>query len=300
MKNILAIDIGGTFIKSALYTNNQLGKVTETPTPLDSFDSLKKTLQKIVENYSDLSGIAMAMPGFIDVENGIARTGGYLKYIDNHAIVKELSELFKLPVTVENDAKAAMLAELSEGSLRNTDNAVMLVFGTAIGGAIAIDKKIVKGNQLLAGEFSYVSANIGGIGNRKESLGYLLGAAGLSTCVEETSGLKGLNGRQIFKEILDNGNEEVRKGLRIFCRRIAWFIYNLEAILDPQLYAIGGGISRQPLFIEMIREEIDALKDQEPFCILEKPNVVACAFLSEANLIGAVHNFLNRYSNVTS
>lgn len=293
---ILAIDIGGSFIKSALYSDGKLGEVRETPTPLDSYDSLKKALLAIVGSYQGLIGIGISMPGFIDTEEGIARTGGYLDYIKEIKIVEDIAELTGLKVTVENDAKAAMTAELRAGSLKGVQNAVMLVFGTGLGGAIAVDGKILRGTNLMAGEFSYIGADYHHPLTMKDSLGHLCGRYGLSECVERRTGLKELSGREIFKKIIQEDDKEVYEGLRDFCRNVVFFIYNLSVITDPELFTIGGGISQQPLFIKTLREEIEEYAKKEPTGVLKKPEITVCKYTAQANLIGAVHTFLDSYS----
>ena len=71
---VLTIDIGGTFIKYALInevmdiSNN--GKV---PTPVTSREDLIETIGKIYDEYKDVDGIAISMPGIIDSENVIVR-----------------------------------------------------------------------------------------------------------------------------------------------------------------------------------------------------------------------------------
>ena len=68
---VLTIDIGGTFIKYALInevmdiSNN--GKV---PTPVTSREDLIETIGKIYDEYKDVDGIAISMPGIIDSEKG--------------------------------------------------------------------------------------------------------------------------------------------------------------------------------------------------------------------------------------
>ena len=50
----------------------------------------------------------------------------------------------------------------------------------------------------------------------------------------------------------NNGNEAVLKGLNQFCLETAVQIYNINQIFDCEKVAIGGGISAQPLLLELI------------------------------------------------
>ena len=66
-------------------------------------------------------------------------------------------------------------------------------------------------------------------------------------------------------------------------------------ILDPERFAIGGGISAQPVFIEYIRKHIDKIHAKSEFK-LPKAEVVACQFLNDANLIGALQCYLEKFA----
>ena len=100
------------------------------------------------------------MPGQIDAENGYLFTGGYLdKYIHEYPIANILQERTGLPVTVQNDAKCAGLAEVAKGALQDCKDAVVIVLGTGIGGAIIKDRKIHGGNKFSAGEVSFLLVN---------------------------------------------------------------------------------------------------------------------------------------------
>ncbi|MCM1543374.1 MAG: hypothetical protein NC121_19240 [Blautia sp.] len=65
----------------------------------------------------------------------------------------------------------------------------------------------------------------------------------------------------------------------------------LQTILDPERFAIGGGINAQPVFIEYIKNH---LKEMYAACPYDVPQaeVVSCKFQNDANLIGALHCFL--------
>lgn len=78
-------------------------------------------------------------------------TGGSLFCISNVNIVEILEQRVGIPVTVENDAKCAALAEIWQGSLKECQNAVVVVCGTAVGGAVICNREIVSGKNFMAG-----------------------------------------------------------------------------------------------------------------------------------------------------
>ena len=82
--------------------------------------------------------------------------------------------------------------------------------------------------------------------------------------------------------------------LERFTKEIAVQIFNLQTVLDVERFAIGGGISAQPAFLQAIRDQLQALYRRCPYTV-PQAEVVACAFQNDANLIGALQCFFRAY-----
>ena len=96
---LLAIDIGGTFIKWAVSQEYSLtdarGKV---PTPQDSFDSLVEAIAQIAEAIPEqVEGVAVSLPGTVDAATGLIVQGGALQYANGHNLVDALRDRLNLP-----------------------------------------------------------------------------------------------------------------------------------------------------------------------------------------------------------
>ena len=78
---ILAIDIGGTFLKYALTNPDcemlEQGKVK---TPRSGREALIEAIGEIYDAYSRPEGITVSMPGIIDSARGYVFMGGALTY----------------------------------------------------------------------------------------------------------------------------------------------------------------------------------------------------------------------------
>ena len=130
--NYAVIDVGGTFTKYAVMTEDgeflRKGKVpTET-------DDLDKFLGSIVSIYEDavtcegsIAGVALSMPGFLDVETGYAYNGGAVACVREMNLIEALKERIPVPVTMENDARCAALAEFWHGNLAGCRNAAAVI-----------------------------------------------------------------------------------------------------------------------------------------------------------------------------
>lgn len=296
--NYLAIDVGGTFIKYAVI--NEQGDILLKGKEPTKFDTLEIFIDSLVEIYelikdkNNIAGIALSMPGRIDGDTGFMYTGGNIRCITNINIVELLEARCDTRVTVENDAKAAALAELWNGSLENCKNAIVMVCGTGIGGAVIQDGKVIRGTHFMAGEFSYAMVEGKADYHLDNTFAANAGINALLRYVSEETGISAeeLNGEKIF-EMANAGDEKVLKGLNRFVHQLAVQINNYHYILDPEKIAIGGGISVQPLFIEMIREELKKINDAYPW-ELPIPEVTTCKYFNDANLIGAVYAHLTK------
>lgn len=292
----LVLDIGGSAIKYALMTEKlEFIEKGNKVTPSDNIEHFIETVGEIYDKYKDyIEGIAISMPGVLDSEKGYTYTGGSLTYNDGKEIVKILQQRCPTKITIENDGKCAALAEAWKGSLKNCDDGVVIVLGTGVGGGIIRDKKIYKGKNFFAGEFSFVATNINDTQGTENWWGYKSGSRGLIGAAAKAKNMPigELDGHKIF-EYANNNDADILKVLDDFTYKLAIQIFNLQCILDPEVLAIGGGISSQDILIEYIQKNVD--KYHKTFKLdVPKPNVVRCKFRNDANLIGALYNFITR------
>ena len=101
-----------------------------------------------------------------------------------------------------------------------------------------------------------------------------------------------VTGEKFFQAVSANEIDAINC-LEKFTRRIAEKIFNIQLIVDVKKFAIGGGISAQKIFIESIRDNLKKVYAESPIefnCV----EVVSCKFLNDANLIGALANYLQK------
>ena len=91
-----------------------------------------------------------------------------------------------------------------------------------------------------------------------------------------------------------NGDEKVLTAIDLFAKEVALQIFNVHIIFDCEKVAIGGGISAQPFLIDLIKKNMDIIYDNLGFDIYQ-PEIVACKFRNDANLIGALYQHLQTF-----
>ena len=289
---VLTIDIGGSFTKYARMTEDMeilsRGKI---PTPQSGRDALLDALVSLYEEDS-VEGITISLPGIIDAENGYVVMGGALRYNDDFYLRHALFQRCRTKIHLENDAKCAAMAEASAGSLKDVSDGFVLIFGTMIGGAFIHDHRLLRGRHFSAGEVSYITTIRNGYPDQDVVFGNRCGVPRLCRKYADRKrlSLDAVDGVRLFQDA-QAGDEIALDCINEFAHEIAVQIFNIQTVLDPERFAIGGGISAQPMLIEAIRKNLKTLYS---VCLYDIPQaeVVACQFQNDANLYGALHCFL--------
>ncbi len=289
-KKYLVIDIGGTFTKYAVMNEDcQFLMKDKIPTVKTGIKEFVDMLVGIYEGVEEVSGIAISSAGMIDSDTGFMYNGGSLTFIQNINIVEALEHRCHVPVTVGNDARCAGLAEVWKGSLSDCKNAIAMIIGTAVGGAVVVDRKVLKGKNCMAGEFSYVLTNADDAENPNKTMAMSGGMPALLHMASHRLGIPEgeLSGEELFSRA-NTGDETALECVKSFARTLAVLINNAQFMFDPDRIAIGGGVSEQPLLIQLIKEELMKLNKVYPH-VVPIPEITTCKFFNDSNLIGALY-----------
>lgn len=290
---VLAIDIGGTFIKYAVMDETckmyEKGKI---PTPLTGREELVEALGSLFDDFGakdGLEGIAISMPGIIDSRNGYVSMGGALAYNNDFYLRNALHN--RCPdskIVINNDAKCAAQAEASIGALKDVKEGIVIIFGTMIGGAIVLNHRVHQGVHFSAGEVSYIISDSAADPSCETVWGNRCGTPELCRLYAQKKNLNSseVDGIRVFGAV-QAGDEDAVAVLTEFTKNIAVQIFNLQTVLDPERFAIGGGISEQPIFIEYIKRHLERMYAVSPYFV-PHAEVVSCKFGNDANLLGAL------------
>ena len=295
MTRLAVFDVGGTAIKYCAMEGTELQLQGEVPTPdTESLDRepFLATLERVIAELGPVEGVALSVPGVVDVDARYLHTGGALKY-NYDADVTEWERRFGLPVEVENDARCSTMAELAVGNLSGVRNGVVLTFGTGIGGGAVVNGELSKGSHLYSGEASmmYFSTPRRDSELREDGAwSTACSTTGMCRRLAEAKGIEECNGRELFAW-LEQGDEETARVFGEVCDDIAIQIHNIQCWLAPERICLGGGISRNPLFVEGVRDAHRRFNAELSYAFPEA-EIVTCRFFNEANLIGAYQHFL--------
>lgn len=305
MRQLFGIDIGGTNVKWAVVSENyEFGDRGSVPTAFPSPNELVDALVALVEPYRErIAGVGISAPGGIfshEVDpDGTIHRGGALTYMDGFPLGRALSERLGLPVTVANDGKCCALGEYAVGALCGTSVGCVVVIGTGIGGGIVIDGRVLTGVGGFAGEFSFLSNDINRPLDCHDTFAASSGWRGLRDNVASELGisdegeLEVLDGRRIF-ELLTTGEPDqvaaVQRGLDAYAELFDRALVNLQCVIDPAVFAIGGGISCHPELFEALNRKMDDVMSHYTGFLkdMPRPHVVPAQLGNDANIYGAV------------
>lgn len=290
----LALDVGGSSIKYALADESYaLTDKGSLPTSYTSHAEFIEAIGGIYDRFAGrVIGIAISSCGELDPRSGYMFSGGALMFNADTNMVTAVSARCGVPVSIENDANCALLAEVHDGSLSDCANGIALVMGTGVGGAVLINGRIYHGSHFHSGNASYVKADL----DHPDGpvLADLNGVPALIADYAARAGLppESVDGRKVFERIAARDAPAIA-ALEAYCSRLATFIFNLQVILDVDAFAIGGGISEQPVFIEILRRNVELVFDGVTRTRLPRPEIRACRHFNDANLLGALFHHLN-------
>ncbi|GAA2938585.1 ROK family protein [Microbacterium luteolum] len=289
---VLAFDVGGTDIKSALFDaeGNALG-LRRTPTPIADGDRTDVLLDRLEVLAGELRAAhpgvmpmaaGLVVPGIVDADAGLGVFASNLGWHDSP--LRDLATArLALPVAFDHDVRAASWAERRLGGARDYADAVVLVIGTGIAGAL-----LVGGVPYTAGGYA------GEIGHSPIADGPIC-ACGARGCLEAVASAGAIARRYRdatgitpdgAKDVIARaaaGDEVAAEIWNSALDALTMSLAQLTAVVAPEAVVIGGGLSRAggALFDEL-RERLAARLSFHRI-----PELVPAELSGNAGLLGA-------------
>lgn len=275
------IDIGGSKISFGMVRDGRVMQKASIPNgffgdPDAMVDAIAKNLRTLWDGCPP-EAFGAGSPGWV-VDGMVldAVNLGIARYPLRDALQRELG----VRVHVENDARCALLAELSFGSLRDCVNGAMMTFGTGVGGGLVIGKKLYRGSFGYAGEIGHMTlAGEGDCACGKRGCYELTGAVPSLLRLSIKHGLHALNAQEVFEAALA-GDARAKESLCEYLPLAARGVTELAMLLDLDTVCIGGGISaRHDMFVHPLEELVHRF---DPRC-----RIVPASLGNDAGMIGA-------------
>lgn len=154
----IGVDIGGTAIKAAIVEAR--GDLLETfhgPSPRTA-SAVRDFVHSVLKRAPHpVRGVGIGCKGIIDATSSRVKSlPGDLHFLEGE-LLSEVVAANELPVWADNDARAALIAEVLWGAARGRRNVVMLTLGTGVGGAVLVDGSMLRGAAGAGGHLGHVT-----------------------------------------------------------------------------------------------------------------------------------------------
>ncbi len=308
----IGMDVGGTGIQIGIvdeqgHVLDKDSVVTQTTLPFaDQITQMADCALKLMERngftLDDLASVGAGVPGVADQRTGVIPKCVNMGW-ENVPFREEMSKHFGgKPVFIDNDATVAGLAESVAGVSAGTSSSVFITLGTGVGGGIVINGRVWNGAHGIGSEIGHMTLELDGepctCGNKGCLERYCsataiirMARAQLSlypdSLIAEACG--GDPARINAKMVFDAARQGDPLGGKIFRRYVSYLaqaINTITAILDPEVFVLGGGVSKAGDFL------LDAVRAETPRYALFKdafplPRIELARLGTDAGIIGA-------------
>lgn len=302
--NVVAVDLGGTLIRSALMNEKGeiLARAERETLAQEGPEAVIGRIEACIRDVArGTEAISIAAPGPLDPWKGIIHQAPNLPGWRDVPLADILHRAFKVAVYLNNDANLAALAEHRFGAGQGVSDLIYLTISTGIGGGIITQGRLLLGARGFAGEVGHTTLEPEGppcgCGGRGHLESLASGPAIARRAVEEiekgaeTSITRLVEGNlskvtaKVVAQAAQAGDplaNSIFKGAGFY---IGLGIANLLHILNPELIIIGGGVSKAgDLLFDPIRATVE---DRAIPSIQEGVKIVPAALGDDVGLLGA-------------
>ena len=260
MDTYITLDIGGTNIRCALFSLNQqapinIKKVNTIEMGQSPIERVIAVIKEIWPADSHVKGICAAVPGSVNVKEGIVLLAPNITGWKDIPFAKHIKEHFPVTVLVNNDARLAAIGEWKRGAGRGHENMLYFTISTGLGGGAIVHGRVLEGDIGIATESGHMILEDQGplcsCGKRGHLEAFSAGT-GIENFVKEELSHGAISSLQMRTEIrAESIAEAAREGDRLAIsayQRAGYYlgigIANYLHIFNPSCVVFGGGVTQ--------------------------------------------------------
>ncbi len=303
MGTIVAVDIGGTHLRAALYEPDTTQPIShQRVETLNNepgvYQRLAQLVQSIWPKQGEVIGIGVACPGPLDPHTGYILKTPNIKEWQNFPLGPKLSEQFDVPVFVDNDANLAALGEWKFGAGRGHKDVLYLTISTGVGGGVIADDHLLQGYHGLATELGHTIVDPDGpvcsCGFQGHLESFSSGPAIVKYVLEELKGGARSNLKadanltaRVIADAAIHGDALAISAYRRAGEYLGIGVANFLHSFDPSIVIFGGGVSQVgPLLFDSFHASLKKRVFHPRY--LENLKIEMAALGDDAGLLGAL------------
>ena len=243
----LGVDVGGTKIAYGALSGGTLLEHFSDPTPETGapavLDQIAARLRELLTRYPG-APVGVGVPGPLTPDRLRVKFAPNIYGFQDVALVEGLRDRLGLTVTLENDAKAAALAEAHLGAGRGAQSCVFVTVSTGIGAGVVLGGRLWRGRNGVAGELGHIRALPGGPVSGAGQSGALEAVASGTAIARDAS--YALNREVSTAEafaLAEQGHPVARRVVEQAMGYIGTALADLQKVLDPEVFVLGGGVA---------------------------------------------------------
>lgn len=258
----LGIDLGGTKTELiALDSNGEVLRRERRPTSSEDYGAILETVHELISE-AELSlgrkgSIGIATPGAVSARTGLLKNSN-TTVLNGKPLDRDLAQRLGREVRIENDANCFALSEATDGAAANGRVVFGVILGTGAGGGLIVERQIIRGRNLIAGEWGHNPMPWARpdeqpgppcyCGRRGCAETYLSGP-GMSRDYHERSGT--WQSPEAIVASARGGDPLAGASLETYVDRLARGLAAVINVLDPDVVVLGGGMSN---IVELYRD----------------------------------------------
>jgi glucokinase len=303
---VIGIDAGGTkllggVVDQGLVVHHRVHRTWRGSDRAETLDIFVEAVEEVRAAAPDVVAVGFGIPALVEWETGVARWSTHLPLADVR-FRDLMSERLGLPVIVDNDANAALLAEARFGAARDLSHAVLVALGTGIGSGLLLDGRVYRGTRGFAPEIGHMVVDLHGPECQGAcpgrgclevlASGSRIGRDGIEAALarpDSALGRRAAENREItggmVTELAHQGDPAARDVLAEVGRRLGYGLVGVVNVFNPQVVVLGGGaLAAGELLLGPAREVV-AARALPP--MREAVGIVPAHFGEEAGMLGA-------------
>lgn len=259
---VIGVDLGGTKVRAGIAdTSGVILAERVIPTASQDTDLLER-IAKTVRDLADAVGAPLSRiratgiggAGVPDASGTSLTLAPNLSAVGAQPFASRLTKLLSHPVILDNDVNVAALGEAHHGVGRRHSDFVFISIGTGIGMGIVADGRIIRGANRAAGEIGFLPFGTDPLdpeNHRRGPLEEAVAGDAISRRYRQTTGIA-LDPVEVFARA-GTGDEAAIEAVDAEARWIAMSLVTAAAVLDPEVFVLGGGIgSRKDLLVRIV------------------------------------------------